>query len=256
MFKCDYNLDRFNPTIIKEQPTIYTVKVGENVLMPCEIENPKHYNVIWQYSISKIPETLTIGNFYYRKDLRIRVIVNQTSEESQSWNLEIRKVRYEDEGNYLCKVMAESGTLLRTIYLRVEVEMSIEPMNPEVSHNAALTLFCNTSFTKNDSNKLAAFKRNLNRIRVFWYKDGVRLNNEHHDHNGTNTSLSYRIHYLTSPSVGSRLKIFSLNSTNYFGKYTCKFRYQNVSTVVLEKTCNLFFLAKLFFNILKNIIIL
>ena len=37
----------------------YTVKVGDTVVIPCIIENRKQATVIWQYSKSRIPETLT-----------------------------------------------------------------------------------------------------------------------------------------------------------------------------------------------------
>jgi hypothetical protein len=98
-------------TAIRDQNTFYRVKVNETIELPCVIENRRGANVLWQYSKSRIPETLSIGYFYYRKDYRIRVIVNATDERVQAWNLEIRKVRLDDEGYYLCKV--------RNIYLTV-----------------------------------------------------------------------------------------------------------------------------------------
>lgn len=91
-------------TAIRDQNTFYRVKVNETIELPCVIENRRDANVIWQYSKSRIPETLSVGYFYYRKDYRIRVIVNGTNERVQAWNLEIRKVRLDDEGYYLCKV--------------------------------------------------------------------------------------------------------------------------------------------------------
>jgi len=94
--------------------------------------NRRTSTVIWQYSKSRIPETLTIGYFYYRKDLRIRVVTNTTYESDQSWNLEIRKVKLEDEGYYLCKVMSEPDSQKRTIFLKVEVDLKLTPANPVV----------------------------------------------------------------------------------------------------------------------------
>jgi len=119
-------------TSIKEQPTLYTVKVGATVNLPCEIENRRTSTVIWQFSKSRIPETLTIGYFYYRKDFRIRVVTNTTYESDQSWNLEIRKVKLDDEGYYLCKVMSEPDSLKRTLFLKVEVDLTLTPVNPVV----------------------------------------------------------------------------------------------------------------------------
>lgn len=122
-------------TSIKSQPTVYLVKLGDTVKLPCEIVNRRQATVIWQFSSkNRIPETLTIGNFYYRKDFRIRVLKNTSVEREQSWDLEIRKINLSDEGYYYCKVMAEPESLKREILLKVQVDMAIEPLNPIVGN--------------------------------------------------------------------------------------------------------------------------
>lgn len=81
-------------TRIKQQETVYRVKVGDTVNLPCVVIKKRNAAVIWQYSKNKIPETLTIGIIYYRKDYRIRLLANTSNEDEQSWNLEIRKVNH------------------------------------------------------------------------------------------------------------------------------------------------------------------
>jgi hypothetical protein len=172
-------------TLIRNQETHYTVKVGETLTVPCVIENRKHATVIWQYSKNKIPETLTIGYFYYRKDYRIRVIANTSSEQEQSWNLEIRKVKLEDEGYYLCKVMAEPESLKRVVYLKVEVDLRMHSVNHHhqqnhpVSLDHNVVLVCNTSYALKESKSSAAaagsnhtpHHHHNSQMRIMWFKD-------------------------------------------------------------------------------------
>ena len=227
--KCNNLNESSEPTYIKPQRTEYTVKVGETLIMPCEIKNLKSSaTVIWQYSIKKIPETLTVGFFYYRKDYRIRVITNITDDTEQSWNLEIRKAKLEDEGYYYCKVMAQPESLKRTIYLKVEVNMSIHPINPMVSLKENVALSCITSFIPNESSKSARYNSNL---RLAWYKDGELI--EYHNHlNHNNTTIqNYRIDHHHKPSLSSKLRIHSLEPTD-IGVYTCRFRNQTISTTL------------------------
>jgi hypothetical protein len=177
------------PTLIRPMDTQYTVKVGETLTIPCVIENRKHATVIWQYSKNKIPETLTIGYFYYRKDYRIRVIANTTHEPEQSWNLEIRKVKLEDEGYYLCKVMAEPESLKRVVYLRVEVDLRMHSINHHHQHNQPVSLdrnvvlICNTSYAIKESKPSTGGAHNHTHgsMRVTWFKDNepILINDQH-----------------------------------------------------------------------------
>ena len=186
-------------TTIREQPIHYTVKLGETLTIPCQIENRKQATVIWQYSKNKIPETLTIGYFYYRKDYRIRVIANTSQEAEQSWNLEIRKVKLEDEGYYLCKVMAESGSLKRVVYLRVEVDLHMHLISHHHQHNQPISLgnnivlVCNTSYAIKESPKSGsgnASAHHHSSMRIMWLKDNetILINDNHQQlhHEGKN----------------------------------------------------------------------
>jgi hypothetical protein len=209
-------------TSIKQQNTLFNAKVGQSITIPCEIENRKQATVIWQYSKSRIPETLTIGYFNYRKDLRIRVKTNSTNEKFQSWSLEIRKLKIEDEGYYLCKVMAENESLKRVIYLRIEVDMTLQITSPIMLLKEAIVLFCNTSYSLKELGKLKGKNgENQNFMSISWFKNNIYLNE-------SNSSSTYRIVHETKPTSSSKLTIHSF-SVNDAGIYTCRFRSQNVS---------------------------
>jgi hypothetical protein len=260
----NYVTDSSAITAIREQDTLYKVKYNETIELPCIIENRKNANVIWQYSKSRIPETLSIGYFYYRKDYRIRVIANVTNEKEQPWNLEIRKVRFEDEGYYLCKVMAEPESLKRAVYLKVEVDLKLVPDNPIVALGENFDLICNTSYqvissttneTHGHSNSRSKVSRNnhhhqhhqqgqQSHPRLVWYKDGQRLLNSNNNLFGANLNgsvqqLDFKIEYSIKPVLWSRLHLRALKPQD-LGVYTCMFRNQSVSTVISLDNCELF----------------
>lgn len=239
--KCDLviNGNDSGATLIKSQKTHYIVKVGETLVIPCEIENRKQATVIWQYSKSRIPETLTVGYFYYRKDFRIRVIANTTIEKEQSWNLEIRKVRLEDEGYYLCKVMAEPESLKRVIYLKVEVNLNVYPMNPIVNMEQQFNIICNTSYSPSEYGVSTKSSKSIghqqaSHPKIVWIKDGDNLQHlldQNHLNTNNSQSVNYRIEYHTKPYLWSMIHIKSVGPAN-IGTYTCKFRHQNMSTTL------------------------
>ncbi|CAF0702800.1 unnamed protein product [Brachionus calyciflorus] len=210
-------------TRIKEEPTYYTVRLGETVTIPCTIENRKSANVIWQLSKTKIPETLTVGIQNYRKDFRVRVISNTTLDREQSWNLEIRKVRFDDEGFYLCKVMAEPESLKRSIYLKVEVDLRLNIINNVINLDDNVILSCNTTnFIHEKSKHFGVHK-------ITWFKENDLIG-ENKDK--TNLTLSnYRIEHYHRPAIGSRLIITKFLNLN-IGEYKCVFRNQSVSLYV------------------------
>jgi hypothetical protein len=245
------NIDAQN-TSIRSQKLHYTVRVGETLVIPCEIENRRQATVIWQYSKSRIPETLTVGYFYYRKDFRIRVIANTTTEREQSWNLEIRKVRLDDEGYYLCKVMAEPESLKRVVYLRVEVDLKLYPANPIVNMEQTFNLICNTSYTplevsfKTSKTTGQQQQSHHHQPKLVWFKDGEHLPS-HLDHSGNSnnnsagSNLSYKIEYHTKPFIWSIIHFKSISPGN-IGTYMCKFRHQNLTSTLKYPNGNYFWL--------------
>ncbi len=202
-------------TQIKQDTTHYNVKIGETVNLPCEIENRKDATVIWQFSKSRIPETLTVGFLQYRQDYRIRIVTNLTLDKLQTWDLEIRKIRIDDEGYYICRVMAEPESVKRTIYLKVEVDMSLTKKEAIINDNKKITeLFCNTSYAGSNS------EENLN-LKIKWFKDSnEQILNE--------INRNYQVKEFETPSLSSKLVFYELNSENT-GIYYCQFNNQNMS---------------------------
>lgn len=207
-------------TVIKQGPTSYTAKIGDTVTIPCHIENLKKANVIWQYSKSRIPETLTVGIFNYRKDLRIRVMVNSSEEKEQSWDLEIRRVRLDDEGYYLCKVMAEPESLKRAVYLKVDANLQLNVANRIVNSNDNVLITCNSSFIVDEN--LPMPNRNVPILK--WFKDGERLIDGKVNLNMSN----FKIEHYHWPFIASRLIISKFTDQN-IGEYKCMFKNQSIS---------------------------
>ena len=219
---CNKIID-FKETKIRPEHTHYVAKFGETIILPCRIENLKQSTVIWQYSKNRLPETLTVGFVQYRTDYRVRLITNVTSEEYQKWDLEIRKIKLEDEGNYVCRVTNNGITLKRLIHLKVEVKMTIDPVNPVVYYKESISLFCNTSYMENESIR----QKSIN-YEIEWYKNS-ELNRINFPQN-MNAS-TFKIENSYSPTFSSQLTIIHVRPSN-IGTYICKFRSQNVSTTL------------------------
>ncbi len=105
-----------------------------------------------------------------------------------------------------------------------------------------LTLFCNTSFVKDisDSAPYRTFKRNLQNAKIIWFKDGVKLQNDgsyHKNKSENQHDQNLTINHFSEPTVSSTLRIHNTNSDS-IGKYTCKFRSQNITTVVVDQESN------------------
>lgn len=223
----DFRIE-LSETAIKPAPNYYTVKIGDTVTIPCQIENLKKANVIWQYSKSRIPETLTVGMFNYRKDLRIRVMVNASEEREQSWDLEIRRVRLDDEGYYLCKVMAEPESLKRAVYLKVEADLQLNVVNRVVNSNENVILTCNGTFLADENESI--LQKNTPVLK--WFKDNERLVDGMGKVNLTMSN--FKIEHYHQPFVVSRLIISKFSEQNV-GVYKCMFRNQTVSKHVDTK---------------------
>ncbi len=200
-------------TRIKQEKTQYTVKLGDTAYLPCEIENRRESTVMWQFTRSRIPETLTVGFLQYRQDYRMRIVTNLTVDQVQTWDLEIRKVRLDDEGYYICRVMADPESLKRSVHLKVEVEVTLTQNEMLTTDDERkIELFCNTSYSSPsaDSN-----------LQIKWLKDNIEKMS-----NGA--SQSYQIEEFKTPSLSSKLIFFHF-SPSHAGTYHCIFNNQNAS---------------------------
>jgi len=227
---CDcYRLNSFENeslrTTIKNQTMHYTARVGDTVVMPCEIENRRDANVLWQFKKGNVPETISVGNVQYRQDYRVRVFRTTPHENSnsESWNLEIRRINHEDEGYYTCRVMTETESLKRVVYLKVKTHLSMSPINPSAEVNKSLTIYCNTSFQMNDTMR----KKNplYSRLHINWFIDGEKMNKS------IGPERFFRIEYFAKPFIWSKLTILKAQQFHH-GIYMCKFRFQNISTAL------------------------
>ena len=194
----------------------------------------------------------------------------------------------EDEGYYLCKVMAEPQSLKHVVYVKVNVDLRVVPHNPlNVKLDETIVITCNTSYemvSHSSSSSTSSLSQNQNQNkflntnnkskltktlptqqnsptpgqpqqqqqpRLLWYKDGEHFSINDHQHqsqsfiheHGINSSgnggsstrasniVNYRIEYYAKPVLWSRIVFKSFKAHN-IGKYTCKFRSQNLSTIL------------------------
>lgn len=78
--------------------------IGETIHLPCQVSNLGNRHVNWLRIKNEIPLTLTVGNHQFSRNMRYRVVRVSQPENVESWNFEIRKVNYEDQGLYQCYI--------------------------------------------------------------------------------------------------------------------------------------------------------
>ena len=226
--RCDcYSLSNENDslrTVITRQEVHFKVRIGDTVRLPCKIENRKGATVLWQFSKGNLPETLTIGILQYRPDYRIRVITNSTNEsndDTESWDLEIRKIRYQDEGSYTCRVMTNKETLKRVVHLKVEANLSLKPEDEFIVLGNSYSLFCNTSLQYKDRRRTRNRQNVIkNDLHINWFLNGNKIKSN---------DSSFKIEHFNKPYLSSKLTILNADYS-HSGMFICKFRSQNVST--------------------------
>jgi hypothetical protein len=119
------------PVAVIEQPQILTGNVnvtaylGDTVNLPCEVVNLGNYHVNWlRIQNNNIPQTLTVGYQQFSRNMRYRVArthhnhnannnnqhqpTNLDQRKVESWNFEIRKASYDDQGLYECYIKLNS----------------------------------------------------------------------------------------------------------------------------------------------------
>ena len=184
-------------------------------------------------------------------------------------------MKLEDEGYYLCKVMAEPQSLKQVIFLKVNVDLRVTPHNPlNVKLDEPVVIVCNSSYdilsysssssalsslstkylNKKSSVQQQSHSQEQHHPRLIWFKDGQHFpsssssssaysyatllnEDEHFSHNSSGVTIqnenlnNFKIEHYAKPVLWSRIVFKSFKAFN-IGKYTCKFRNQNVSTII------------------------
>jgi hypothetical protein len=170
-----------------------------------------------------------------------------------------RKVKLEDEGYYLCKVMAENESLKRVVYVRVIVDLTLSYFSEnlrKINEGDSFKLTCNTSYvlpaishinnrnthdspqvdlSSSSSSSSFSLPSSSPMAQLLWYKDNILISDYKKDEETatgliplTTSSKHFQIENYKTPTLSSTLYFISLSKEN-FGVYTCRFRYQNVS---------------------------
>lgn len=94
-----------------------TVTEGQTALLPCHIRHLGNYRVTWT---DKNINVITYEDRRIIDDSRFSIVRSQT----QDWNLQIRDVKWSDQGNYHCTINTET-IRSKTVVLHVKVPPKI-----------------------------------------------------------------------------------------------------------------------------------
>ncbi|XP_012721740.2 hemicentin-1 [Fundulus heteroclitus] len=117
------------PPVIKESSSLVTVHIGQDVVLPCEVEGDSLPAVIWRKDGFPVP-----------KDNNKYTVMSEGS-------LRLREAQLNDAGRYYCTVSNQAGSDHRAMDLRVFVGPSISPgpLNVTVTTGSRAVLNCETT---------------------------------------------------------------------------------------------------------------
>jgi len=141
------------PSILTKNLNI-TTYVGETVILPCKIINLANHHVNWLRIKNGVPITLTVGYQQFSRNLRYRVVSRisepYTTEKTESWNFEIRRVNFEDQGMFECYIKLNPKQKIKT-------NIFLEVLSKKYSNNSATSYYSNFVYDhENNSNPKSA----------------------------------------------------------------------------------------------------
>ncbi|XP_063916510.1 MAM domain-containing glycosylphosphatidylinositol anchor protein 2-like [Zophobas morio] len=98
----------------------FRVVIGDTIVLPCEVQNLGSLVIVWKRGIT----LLTAGQQKITADPRISLL---------GYNLQVRDIRYSDQGDYTCQIGDGShGDLIHTVEILMPPSLQIYPNNGEV----------------------------------------------------------------------------------------------------------------------------
>ncbi|EFA08611.1 MAM domain-containing glycosylphosphatidylinositol anchor protein 2 isoform X1 [Tribolium castaneum] len=102
------------------QPNTFSAVIGDTIVLPCEVQNLGSFVIVWKRGIT----LLTAGQQKITADPRISLV---------GYNLEVRDIRYSDQGDYTCQIGDGShGDLIHTVEILMPPSIQIFPNNGDV----------------------------------------------------------------------------------------------------------------------------
>ncbi|CAB3368811.1 Hypothetical predicted protein [Cloeon dipterum] len=130
------------PSSSREQPRFlsrgqtFREVIGETLVLPCDVQDLGSYVILWRRGTV----VLTAGNLMITRDERFRLI--------DGFNLEIRNVRPQDAGDYVCSIgSAENKEQTHTLEILVPPVIRGQPAGGSVTarKGGSVTLECKAS---------------------------------------------------------------------------------------------------------------
>ncbi|KAK3596482.1 hypothetical protein CHS0354_032687 [Potamilus streckersoni] len=128
-----------------EKPQNSTYTAGELAILYCSVINLGTKTVVWKRADENNP--LTIGTLTFAPDDRFQV---KNVPHKDQWNLIIKNVKKEDEGEYECQISTTDRSLRQSVYLKVEEKPEMTPGieisgNTYVEKGDKIILVCNAT---------------------------------------------------------------------------------------------------------------
>lgn len=162
-------IDINEPRIITKQIYISSYE-HQTVVLPCEVENlPQYMSVIWQHGKrnENNQTVLTVGATQVENNYRMRLMTNISANNQGLfakyvvYNLEIRKVNFEDSGWYECQLPTKP-TKINYVHLQVLSMPRIEVSSKAAGIGESFELIC----------KVKNMPRNY---QLAWYLNGNKI---------------------------------------------------------------------------------
>lgn len=162
-------IDINEPKIITKQIYITSYE-HQTVVLPCEVENlPQYMSIIWQYGKrnENNQTVLTVGATQVENNYRMRLITNISANDqglfgkNVIYNLEIRKVIFEDSGWYECQLPTKP-TKINYIHLQVLSMPRIEVSSKAAGIGESFELICQVKNMPRD-------------YQLGWYLNGKKI---------------------------------------------------------------------------------
>ncbi|XP_052795087.1 limbic system-associated membrane protein-like isoform X2 [Mya arenaria] len=199
-----------------------TVQESDVAILPCSVDYLGDHKVVWTDQWSTL---LTLDDRRIIDDPRISIERPYT----RDWNLHIRKVTYNDRGQYTCQINTnpvKTKTVMLNVLVPSKIVDSLSSRDQTVREGDTVTLVCNVTGVPTPE--------------VTWYKlpnEGLHSSKERLDlEPGLFTNIDSCAYTLQQTGIGTAGEVLIIHNVSRYcdGTYECV-AYNNVDPAVTRK---------------------